>query len=504
MTRYFITIGLAALISQNALAIPSQDQQIHQIAKTLKPISDEIWMQVAGEQTNQTYEVVKGDTLYDISGRLFGDTKYWPKIWSLNNGKLKNPHVIYPGNLIAFYPGSGSTLPSLGLQTNQKPVLVAKAPKKRSTEWQDLPQQNWEQVSIQLPPEIDPDGFDKRNKIQFSQSVGFNLPALTTSEQIQSLGTITNAKSQYRYLGIGDTLFIESKAGLQIGQIYSVTQEPTELKSEKLDRTGFSYINIASVRVTDYREGIYIAEVIQQSLPILRGNTLIPYVPRVKEPTRVPGHEPLRGTLFVDRNLLSTFETAQHKYVLIDRGSRDGITPGMVFRNYVYSDNFKNKKVLSEDVLKEGDILVVHVSDQFCTGIVEFSLNPIPEKSDVVLLTGLEASTEVKEIQTLENLNRIDPGADLNESEKKDLEQLEGWEGEPLQEEPANSFESEPETTLDPPAEKADEILEFQDTPTEQAPDIIDPPVENSTTSPLPPSSDIDNLDEFELDEPIE
>ena len=84
------------------------EQETLEIAKHLKPIPDEQWKNIAGDKISEKYEIAKGDTLYDISKRLFGDSKYWPKIWALNNGKILNPHLILPGHTINFVPGTGN------------------------------------------------------------------------------------------------------------------------------------------------------------------------------------------------------------------------------------------------------------------------------------------------------------------------------------------------------------------------------------------------------------
>jgi hypothetical protein len=194
-------LSLSALIAAaGAHASLSPEQKTSELAKNLRPIDDDQWKEIAGDRETEQYTVVEGDTLYDLSKRLFGDSKYWPKIWALNNGAITNPHYILPGRSVAFAPGTGTSLPSLGVQTadnsdhEQNPDepndTVSDAPptpktNRKSREWRSLPQQAWEKLNISLPAEVDPLGFDRRSRVQIKTNTTYELPFTVSTKKIE-------------------------------------------------------------------------------------------------------------------------------------------------------------------------------------------------------------------------------------------------------------------------------------------------------------------------------
>jgi LysM repeat protein len=68
------------------------------VVGTLLTASPLIWAQT------RTHVVVRGDTLWDICEKYYGDPELWPKLWEMNPF-VTNPHLLEPGDVITLIEG---------------------------------------------------------------------------------------------------------------------------------------------------------------------------------------------------------------------------------------------------------------------------------------------------------------------------------------------------------------------------------------------------------------
>jgi hypothetical protein len=453
-SHFFGTLVMAAaatlvigLVSADSFAANkgSREEEALWISEHLKPIPDAVWKEIAGEKSEETYEIIAGDTLYDVSKRLFGDAKYWPKIWALNNGNITNPHLIRPKNKIHFVPGTGTSLPTLGLESaaggssEGKRLQVdslTSSMSGRSTEWKKLPKQSWEIFNLNLPSEIDSTGLDRNSKVKFGKGVGITMDTFLSSELINTLGKVTSARGVASYFFIQDTVFIEATDELQVGETYTLVDDPDQIEAPKSGRKFYSYALLGNVRIVGIKDNLYIGTITHLRSMVGRGAQLIHLPPRFTAFTPIPGSSPIEASVMIDsRN--GTATTAQHKQIFVDRGSDDGVRPGMVFRVYQHQDPKLKKPITESDFIVLGDVMVVQVAERASIGIVVSSQNEIENFERAVLLTDVSditlnqkfnvKSLDAKKSGDLEAIDQIDVSGGLGKKEADELRQLEVW-----------------------------------------------------------------------------
>lgn len=87
----------AAVQAADARSLPVTPQQratAQQVAQQGVPVSE------LAANAPDTYTVKRGDTLWGISGMYLQRPWRWPALWGMNLDSIRNPHLIYPGQVL--------------------------------------------------------------------------------------------------------------------------------------------------------------------------------------------------------------------------------------------------------------------------------------------------------------------------------------------------------------------------------------------------------------------
>jgi LysM repeat protein len=69
-----------------------------------------------------TYTVKSGDTLWDISALFLKSPWRWPELWGMNLEQIRNPHLIYPGQVLFLEKADGRARLRVGKAIEGGPV----------------------------------------------------------------------------------------------------------------------------------------------------------------------------------------------------------------------------------------------------------------------------------------------------------------------------------------------------------------------------------------------
>jgi len=250
-----------------------------------------------------SYTVVKGDTLWGISGRFLKQPWRWPEVWRMNRDQIHNPHLIYPGQIVHL-DRSGPWL-SIG-----KRLGIDKR----------LPQIYEETLGNELP------------SIPLNVIEPFlNKPLVVDEARLQGAATIIATETNRVYTGIGDTVFAKNVSDdADVWQIFRPAAPLNDPMTGEIVAYEAAYLGAA--RVSERSDPVTL-EIVDSVEEIGVGDLMLP-----SERPNVFSFVPHAPENPVDGRVMSIYrgvaETGKLNVVSLNVGERDGIERGHVLALY--------------------------------------------------------------------------------------------------------------------------------------------------------------------------
>ncbi|MCB1887843.1 MAG: LysM peptidoglycan-binding domain-containing protein [Rhodocyclaceae bacterium] len=172
-----------------------------------------------------SHVVVPGDTLWGISGKFLKEPWRWPEVWRMNREQIRNPHLIYPGQVV-YLDRSGPYL-RLGKQVGD-PLYEKRFP---------------QAYSESLTGPITSISIDAIKPF-------LSQPLVVDEEGLANSATVIAVDENQVFAGKGDTIFAKDvPPGTQSWQLYRPAQPIKDpITGEVL---AFEAFHLGSAQVTE-------------------------------------------------------------------------------------------------------------------------------------------------------------------------------------------------------------------------------------------------------------
>lgn len=297
--------------------------------------------------------VVSGDTLWGISKKFLKDPFRWPEVWRLNTEEIKNPHLIYPGQVVYLDMSSGQPRLRLGNMVaggdaRAKPQIYSEANKK---EIPAIPQQIIEPF-LSEPLIVEEGALDTSPRIVATEESLINAGAgnkfyakgVTDDSvklwNIYRPGTVLKDPDTNEVLA-HEAIFVGTGRLKLVGK--AANSEDVNAGKSKADTANWDLHSIQSG--PKYVTGTYEAstfEVVSTKMEVSRGDSLM-----AAEGPGVMNYVPHAPSTDIKGRIVSIYggvgEAGRHSIVTISKGRWDGIERGHVLAIYRKGDVVSNR-----------------------------------------------------------------------------------------------------------------------------------------------------------------
>ena len=297
----------------------------------------------------ERYTVVKGDTLWDISGKFLTHPWKWPEIWHANP-QVENPHLIYPGDLLTLVYVDGQPRIVLGRGASHGTIKLS--PKIRSTPMAE---------AIPAIPLEAINSFLLKNRI------------MDTPEVFQEAPYVVAGSAERVISGAGDRIYVRGSFD-PAAPVYGIfRQGKTYTDPETKEVLGINADDIGGGAIIAEEDNIGTMLLTRTTQEVRNGDRLFPSAEQVINSNFLPS-EPkseIDGVILdVPRGVT---QIGLFDVVTLSKGANDGLEIGNVLAVYKTGETVRDR-ITGESVKipdeRSGLLMVFRTYDKLSYGLV--------------------------------------------------------------------------------------------------------------------------------------
>lgn len=256
----------------------------------------------------ERYVVKKGDTLWDIASYFLKDPWLWPEVWHINP-EIRNPHLIYPGDVIALSYVDG------------KPVLTL--------EGAEPPKPDMDVVKLE--PRVRVESLDKAIQTIPKDAIAAFLtrPRVVDEDTLDAAPYVLSSYEGHLISGPGNVIYIRGlDEGADASYVVVRKGEPY-IDPETNEVLGYEAQDLADARIVRIGSPST-GQITEAQQEVINGDYLLPKRRQQLDLTFFPRapEEQVSGQIIAVYKGVE--KIGQYNIVILNRGTRDGLQPGHV------------------------------------------------------------------------------------------------------------------------------------------------------------------------------
>ncbi len=266
--------------------------------------------------TGETHNVVRGDTMWDLSGTFWKNKYVWPKLWSYNP-HIRNPHWIFPGDKLFLSPPP----PSAPIEPKEREITLVV--EKLSPPEPAKPAAESKAAAGDKPKAEAP----KRYYVVLENRAQDYI----SPDKVAKVATIRNkAVNKLMSAEFEDMELVMEKGGTaKAGDKFTLYNDAREVRSPSSGKPVGYHVHILGQVVVKKVDGDKVWAKVLTSYDVMEnGGSVMAYrepVVRV-EPVKAP--DELSGMVLAGEESTSLFTS--NNIVFLDKGQTDGLNAGSV------------------------------------------------------------------------------------------------------------------------------------------------------------------------------